>query len=151
MKERILIYNDGKVLWVEPDNICSLQASGSYTMVTLSNNQLIKVSKNLKNFLSSVPSACKQFYRVQKSHVVNLNFIEFMYINKSQKPMLHLKNGTDIPINSNVRNKLFVMYGLLDKFEAKASEKKVRAVKEPKQEPVSEPSNEDFLMIKINK
>lgn len=116
MKERILLYHEGKTYWFSPDDICMLQGNGSYTLVTLHDGRVLQLSKNLKNVFAAFPPACTQFYRVQKSYIVNLNHIEYLQHCKSrQKFMLRLQNGADVPISKYKHNELLSLFLCFEK------------------------------------
>ena len=112
MEERILLFTENKVYWLKPNDICALVGSRSYTDVQLYDGSSIKVSKNLKMIMSLYFNHSTQFFRVQKSYVVNLNHIDYLYIKDRNKSMLRLSNGLDIPIsNIGIRKQLFMAYG----------------------------------------
>ncbi len=119
MEERILLFTENKVYWLKPNDICALKANRSYTDVKLYDGSSIKVSKNLKMLLNSHFKNATQFYRVQKSYVVNINHIEYLYMNGPSKTMLRLTNGLDIPIsNDGIRKQLFRAYGQQEDIES---------------------------------
>ncbi len=66
--------NDG-LLFVELDHIIILEAHGAYTNVILNNNVPILVSKKLKFFEDNL-SKRKNFFRIHRSHIINLNFVK---------------------------------------------------------------------------
>lgn len=151
MQERILLYCDGKTHWFSPDDISSLQGNGSYTLVTLSGGEVMRISKNMKKLFASFPATCKQFYRVQKSFIVNLNRIEYLYSTGRYKFMLHLQNGSDLPISTNVRKQLLEIYGFSEK-DAGGMALKPKSIAlhvKNKGQTEKDLNSEDFIMISL--
>jgi two-component system, LytTR family, response regulator len=59
---------------VEVDDIIRFEADGCYTKVFLKEDRSLFISKTLKEFEESVPRS--NFYRIHKSHLINLNHIK---------------------------------------------------------------------------
>lgn len=64
-----LSVKDG-IIFIKPDQIIRLEASGSYTMFFLENNIKHLVSKSMKEYEVQLPKP--GFYRCHNSHIVNL-------------------------------------------------------------------------------
>lgn len=65
--------SDG-VLFVEVSEIVLLQAEGAYTNVCLSNGSKLLVSRKIK-FFEEMLTKRKNFFRIHRSHLVNLNYV----------------------------------------------------------------------------
>jgi DNA-binding LytR/AlgR family response regulator len=142
LKDRILVHAKGKTFWFEPDAICLFQGSGSYAIITLKNGEVIKTSKNLKHLMSRFPASCKQFFRVHRSFIVNLNYVEYLYVHSANKTMLHLCNGVDVPVSCpDVSKQLLSLYGYIEK--EMVNELKVAKTRID----FSPAKNDDYIMI----
>lgn len=60
--------------YVELSDIIRIEAEGSYSFIHFTNRRPLLVSKNLKEFQSSLEA--DTFFRVHKSHMINLRFIK---------------------------------------------------------------------------
>ncbi|MDI1354816.1 MAG: LytTR family DNA-binding domain-containing protein [bacterium] len=68
------------IIFVKPDQIIRLEASGSYTVFILDNNVRHVVSKSMKEYEAQLPKT--GFYRCHNSHVVNLKkVVKFLHNN----------------------------------------------------------------------
>jgi len=110
MKERVMIFEEGRIHWYDPNDIYYLQGNGSYTLITLSNGRSIKVSRNMKYVKSQMLGKCTQFFSVHKSWIINLNIIDYMYFYESKNWKLHLQNGFEIPVSRNIYQKLLFLH-----------------------------------------
>jgi len=63
------------LLFVEVNQICMLTADGAYTHVLMRDESSLLVSKKIKFFESHL---CKRkyFFRIHRSHIINLNFVK---------------------------------------------------------------------------
>ena len=61
-------------MFLNIDDIVHLEADGSYTNITLVNNKRLFICKKLKYFDMLLHEA-SQFYRVHRSHIVNIKHI----------------------------------------------------------------------------
>lgn len=69
-------------------------ADGNYTTVCMIKNEKILVSRTMKYFEEMLPS--EMFFRIHKSHIVNLNYIK--YYNKSYNTIV-LEDGTNLSVS----------------------------------------------------
>ncbi|MBU3661217.1 MAG: response regulator transcription factor [Flavobacteriales bacterium] len=72
--KKIAIHTISSVRFVKLDEILFFKADGSYTDITLENDEKITSSKNLKYF-EYVLNESSDFVRCHKSFIVNVNFI----------------------------------------------------------------------------
>lgn len=63
------------LLFVGVDDIVCIEADGAYTNVTCNDGKVIMVSKRLK-FFELLLESRSQFFRVHRSTIININFIE---------------------------------------------------------------------------
>jgi two-component system LytT family response regulator len=85
-------------------DLCELvymKADRSYTEVVLKNDQLFIVSKNLGQFEEAL-EPCSNFIRINKSYIINLDFIT--EINKSDGGFIMLDNKHEIAISLEKRD-----------------------------------------------
>lgn len=76
-------------------DIMYIKAEGSYSKIFLKNDGNLLVSNNLKYF-EDIVSGEKNFIRVHRSHIVNVNYAK--RIVRSDGISIVLENGTDLPI-----------------------------------------------------
>jgi two-component system, LytTR family, response regulator len=88
---------------VKPENIIYCQADQNYTKVFLVDSKELLISKPL-NHIEELLSY-DFFYRIHKSFLVNINFINAY--NKVDGPSVILENGTKLPVATR-RNKEFI-------------------------------------------
>ncbi len=65
--------SDG-VIFVELNEIVAVEADGAYSYVLLGNGSKVLVSRKIK-FFEDFLSKRKNFFRIHRSHIVNLNFV----------------------------------------------------------------------------
>jgi two-component system LytT family response regulator len=87
---------------VELDRIISCSAEGSYTLFHLTKNESILVSRHLKEFEDILVS--NGFFRVHRSHLVNLNKIK--RYDRSEGGLLYLEEGHTIPVSVRKKESL---------------------------------------------
>lgn len=98
MHTKIPIPQSYGTIFVRPDEIITLKAFGSYTIITLKNNEEIKVSLNSKNMFYLL-DGFDNFIRVHRSWIINKNYIKKIIHNKyKQSNLILLENGALIPI-----------------------------------------------------
>ncbi|CDF77868.1 two-component system response regulator, LytTR f amily [Formosa agariphila KMM 3901] len=71
---RITINTDGKLLFVEVDDILFVESDGNYSTIFLMNNQKIVLTKKLKEVNAMLPE--HYFFRIHNSYIVNLTKIK---------------------------------------------------------------------------
>lgn len=85
--------SDG-LLFVEVSNITQLQAQGAYTDVYMADGSKLLVSKKLK-FFEDLLARRKSFFRIHRSHLINLNYVR--KYNRLES-YIEMDNGTSIPV-----------------------------------------------------
>ena len=88
---------------VKPDNIIYCQADQNYTRVFTSDSKELLISKPLNHIEDLLSVDC--FFRIHKSYLVNLNFINAYH--KVDGPFVILENGIKLPVATR-RNKEFI-------------------------------------------
>lgn len=98
--KKIKISVDGKLLFLDADEILYCESDGNYTKIFLEGNNRLFVSKKLKEVHELLPKVC--FFRVHNSYVVNLRKIrEYL---KTDAYVVLLDN-TKIPVSRNKKSK----------------------------------------------
>jgi two-component system LytT family response regulator len=82
------------IVFIKPDDIIRLEASGSYTEFYLINNIKHVASKTLKDFEALLDPAC--FYRCHLSHVVNL--LQVVKIISTEGLFAEMRDGSLVEI-----------------------------------------------------
>ncbi len=93
--------SDG-LLFVEVADIVMLEADGAYTHVFLADGSKLMVSKKLK-FFEDLLTKRKNFFRIHRSHLINLNYIKKY---KRLESFIEMDNGVSMPV-SKERKKEF--------------------------------------------
>tara|TARA_R110002049_G_scaffold109580_9_gene258473 strand:- start:1503 stop:2237 length:735 start_codon:yes stop_codon:yes gene_type:complete len=73
-QKRITLNTDGKLLFLDSDEILYAESDGNYSTIFLENGQKIVLTKKLKEVNELLPN--EHFFRVHNSYVVNLNKIK---------------------------------------------------------------------------
>lgn len=92
-KKKVTINTDGKLIFLDADDIIMVSSDGNYSTIELFNNQKIVVTKKLKEVNSLLPQ--NHFFRIHNSYIINLNHLkEFI---KSDGYVV-LTNNKKIPV-----------------------------------------------------
>ncbi len=73
-KKRITINTDGKLLFLDVDDIIYVESDGNYSTLYLQNTKKIVVTKKLKEVDAMLPE--HYFFRIHNSYIINLNKIK---------------------------------------------------------------------------
>ncbi len=91
---KITLNTDGKLLFLENDDILYAESDGNYSTIYLSDGQKIVLTKKLKEVGEMLPS--DSFFRIHNSYIINLNKIkEFL---KTDGYVI-LKSNHKIPVS----------------------------------------------------
>lgn len=91
---RIKISVDGKLLFLEINEILYCESDGNYTSMFLADKQKLFITKKLKEIEEILPST--DFFRVHNSYIVNLNKVRAYYKTDAYVEMSNLKK---IPVS----------------------------------------------------
>lgn len=92
--EKIAINTDGKIIFINPNEIIFVESDGNYSSIMLESNKKVVITKKLKEVYNLLP--CSKFFRVHNSYVVNLNKIDEFLKNENY---ILLKNKHKIPVS----------------------------------------------------
>ena len=73
-QKKITINTDGKLVFLEPDDILYAESDGNYATLFLANNKKIVLTKKLKEVGELLPDDA--FFRIHNSYIINLNKIK---------------------------------------------------------------------------
>lgn len=73
-KKKITINTDGKMIFLDADDIVVVAGDGNYSTLELLNNQKIVVTKKLKEVNGLLPE--DHFFRIHNSYIINLNHLK---------------------------------------------------------------------------
>lgn len=73
-QKKVTINTDGKLLFLETDNIIYIESDGNYSTIIMADNQKIVVTKKLKEVNAILPD--NYFFRIHNSYIVNLHKIK---------------------------------------------------------------------------
>lgn len=92
--KKIAINTDGKLVFLDPDEICYAASDGNYTTLYLEAAKKIVVTKKLKEINALLPE--HQFFRVHHSYIINMHKIkEFL----KTDGYIILEDGSKIPVS----------------------------------------------------
>jgi len=93
-QKKITINTDGKLVFLEPDDILYAESDGNYATLFLQNNKQIVLTKKLKEVGELLPE--DSFFRIHNSFIINLNKIkEFL----KTDGYVVLENNKKIPVS----------------------------------------------------
>ena len=92
---------DGYVI-VHYDDIIRCEANGNYTSVYFNDGSFLMLTKTLKHYASKLED--HGFFRVHKTHLVNLKFIR-SYV-KGKNSYVELKDGSSVEVSSRKKQNL---------------------------------------------
>lgn len=96
-REKIALPSSDGLLFVKVVDILRCESDSSYTNFVLENGKKILVTRTLKEFEALLPSS--MFYRVHKSHLINMNYIGQYKIRDGASVIM--ENGDCVPIARN--------------------------------------------------
>lgn len=73
-QKRITINTDGKLIFLDIDDIIYVESDGNYSTIIMVDNQKIVITKKLKEVNSLLPD--HSFFRIHNSYIINLNKIK---------------------------------------------------------------------------
>lgn len=73
-RKKITINTDGKLIFLEDEDIIFIESDGNYSTLHLKGGQKILVSKKIKEVNTLLPK--KQFFRIHNSYIINLNKVK---------------------------------------------------------------------------
>ena len=92
-KKKISINADGKLIFLNEEELIFIESDGNYCTLMLNNNQRIVVTKKLKEVDAILSS--HGFFRIHNSYIVNLNKIK-EFIKNEGYVVMH--SGHKIPV-----------------------------------------------------
>ena len=110
--ENLMINTDQFISFVNINEIIQLTADGPYTHIKQENGKTTVVSKNLGSFEDRLPD---HFVRVNKSVIININFIELIRKDNT----IELKNHS--PVEISIRRKIEVLEKIKKYFSGEAT------------------------------
>lgn len=105
---KIAIPQMDSISFIEKDKIVCCESDVNYTLIYTSDNQKVMSTNTLKRMDELLQE--HYFFRVHKSFIVNVNFIE--EISKSEGGIIKMTNGTTVPIARRRRDLFFEKIGL---------------------------------------
>lgn len=73
-KKRITINTDGKLIFLDLDDLLFAESDGNYSTLYLTNSKKIVLTKKLKEVNTMLPD--ERFFRIHNSYIVNLDKIK---------------------------------------------------------------------------
>ena len=100
---KICFPNSDGFIFLESERIIRCESDGNYTRIIIENGKSLYISKTLKQIELILASA--SFYRVHKSHIVNMNKIDKIFRNNGAS--IQLTNKEIVPISRNRKEDFF--------------------------------------------
>lgn len=92
--KKITINTDGKLIFLEPEEIVFIESDGNYSSIHTTNNKKIVVTKKLKEVNTLLPE--EVFFRIHNSYIINLKKVkEFL----KTDGYVVLENDEKIPVS----------------------------------------------------
>ncbi len=88
---------------VDLENVVRCEADRNYTSFFLNDDKKILVSKTLKEYETLL--SANQFFRVQQSHLINLNYVE--RFDKKNGGSVVMKDGSEVPLSPAKKDLFF--------------------------------------------
>lgn len=88
--------------FVRHEDIIRCEGEGGYTKVVLQNGESLLITKTLKHYEDMLLS--KNFYRIHKSHLVNLKLVRKFI--RGKKGMVEMTNGDQVEVSVQKRDHL---------------------------------------------
>ncbi len=92
--KKITINTDGKLIFLEPEEIVFIESDGNYSTIHTIENKKIVVTKKLKEVNSLLPN--ELFFRIHNSYVINLKKVKEFY---KTDGYVVLENNHKIPVS----------------------------------------------------
>jgi two-component system LytT family response regulator len=102
-KRKLVLKTQESVHVVDLNEIIRCEADKNYTFFYLNSGKKILVSRTLKDF--ELLLANHGFFRVQQSHLINLEYIE--RYNKSEGGSVIMKDGAAVPLSTSKKDQFF--------------------------------------------
>lgn len=102
-KRKLVLKTLESIHIVEIDNIIRCEADKNYTSFFLAEGKRILVSKTLKDYDTMLSGY--SFFRVQQSHLININFIE--RYDKQDGGFVIMKDGASVPLSPAKKDQFF--------------------------------------------
>ena len=104
-QKKIIINTDGRLLFLEADEILFVESDGNYSSINTIDKKKIVLTKKLKEVNALLPE--DHFFRIHNSYVINLNKIKEFY---KTDGYVVLENNIKIPVSRQKKSEF------LDKF-----------------------------------
>lgn len=97
--KKIGLAYDGKIVFLDPDEILYCESDGNYTSIYLESGEKLFITQTLKKIEDKLPE--HEFYRIHNSYVINLNKVREYLKNDGY---IVLINNKKIPVSRHKKN-----------------------------------------------
>lgn len=104
---RIALPVAGGLMFVQSEDIVSLEADGAYTKIVLEDGSKLLISKKLKEF-EDVLTHNKLFFRTHRSHMINFKFVK--QFNRRDGGVIILENDQEILLAKERKEEFFAQF-----------------------------------------
>lgn len=94
--------------FIDVEEITHCEAKGSYCIISTFSGKKITITKNLKDFESSISK--NNFLRVHNSWVINIKYLKKYY--RSKNSYIEMKDGSTINVSSRKKEDVLRSLGI---------------------------------------
>lgn len=106
--EKIMLHSGGSILFINPEDVIRVEASGAYSIFILSNGQKITSSHNLQHYEDELSK--DHFFRTHRSFIININKVKSLKRNNNGG-FLVLDDNAEINITREKLDQFFRILG----------------------------------------
>jgi DNA-binding LytR/AlgR family response regulator len=93
MNERILFSNGSKMRFILVEDIRIIEAEGDFSILDVSDGNNYRMLRSLKDWELKLPE--QSFIRINKSNIVNIDFIDRIRIDQNRTARVYIKDKTE--------------------------------------------------------
>ncbi|MEO1255520.1 MAG: LytTR family DNA-binding domain-containing protein [Bacteroidota bacterium] len=105
--EKLVLRDAESIYLVELTSIIRCESQGNYTIFYLADKRKLTITKTIKEYEELL--AEQQFFRPHQSHLINLQY--FDHFEKKDGGIIHLKDGSQVPVSVRKKENLFRALG----------------------------------------
>lgn len=102
-EKKVAVATSEGIHMIAPEKVIRLESEGSYSTIYIEGAKPLLVSKNLRELEGMFNNP--QFFRIHKSHLINLAHIQF--VSKNDGGFVRMSDGSSVPISRSSRQEFF--------------------------------------------
>ena len=108
---KIALPGKNGIQFVAPEDITYIEANSNHSIVTLSNDNTVTVTKALKDYEAQLCTKNSTFIRIHNSFIINFNYVT-KYL-KEDGGYAVIKNKKNIPLSKNKKEEFLKLIGVI--------------------------------------